>query len=725
VFFDDSSGFPAYQAYRGYRPYNYYNPTYNQAKTNNHYYSTAEHIRQSATSSASTPSVTPVEEPAISTQPPLKPNPEGKARDAHQMNTDTRYDSQSYHDSYYTYPNYFQHKQNYYSYTGMHIYPVRSSYLAPTTDSPPSTPKSEVHSTIHVTISYEGATSSSTHNNRSVSTSTSTYQRSEPVISKFDQLVKGSVGVVKADEELITSLVPEQTQSGDDNTVTPDVLTTSWLAKTPDSPIKANDTVDIDSHQQLTSNVQVESISTRGSRDFNTALPVIPTTLSFLNNSDITVSTPPSPNPCFISPCGPLATCTPFLNSFLCSCIIGYQGDPPSTPCTLIDHCQNIPCGENTVCHNKLSGHLCQCLPGFFSSSHPSHSCQDVDECSSVPGLCGDNSICTNTVGSFMCTCEEGFSSQGGLCKDVNECETEQHMCVNNTYCNNTEGGYSCTCKEGFRRESDYSCKDIDECVEESDLCGTQSLCINTNGSYECRDTEEHSVCNLSENGLHCECAEGYEGNPPQTPCTRRLCQCGPNAECAKKEGLDKCICIKGFRGDPPAKPCQRVDECHDHSCGSNAKCSITNNGTACTCLSGFKGDGYTGCYLPTKCSSPLDCPKNTTCKLGTCRCKAGFSGGSQACVDKDECSMSDSICGDNASCINIVGGYLCACRKGYDRYPPLYNCTPVNNCKMVCGNNSTCTWIKENQNFGCSCDTGFVELISGGCVKQQIPFIE
>jgi len=442
-----------------------------------------------------------------------------------------------------------------------------------------------------------------------------------------------------------------------------------------------------------------------------------------------TVITPStlSPPPCPSTPCGPLATCTPWQGSFLCSCLPGYQGSPPSTPCTPVDHCAHRPCGDNTLCHNLLSGHLCQCLPGYFSSTPTVHTCQDVEECSSVPGLCGDSYTCTNTVGSYECVCGAGYSSHAGQCRDVDECSTSQHECGDHAHCTNTEGGYTCTCMEGFTKNGSL-CEDIDECGARPGVCGAESVCINTAGSYECHcstglasscsDTEEHhDVCEYTEDGVKCTCVDGYEGNPPHTPCTP-VCSCGPSTECVRREGLELCVCKEGYEGDPPAQPCLEVDQCQAQGCGPNADCVKKGSGFTCSCKPGFDGNGFSGCSLPTICSSPLDCLTNTTCKQGTCQCKAGFYPAPPLCLDRDECLDSPDICGENSICINIVGGYLCSCKDGYDRYPPLYGCSPVNPCRRVCGEHSACKWRREDTAFGCSCEEGFVELLSGGCVE-------
>ena len=70
------------------------------------------------------------------------------------------------------------------------------------------------------------------------------------------------------------------------------------------------------------------------------------------------------PNPCASSQCGPHANCSPFLETYMCSCTAGYTGAPPSIPCEPIDHCSQAvsPCGTTTVC-NSTQATFASALP--------------------------------------------------------------------------------------------------------------------------------------------------------------------------------------------------------------------------------------------------------------------------------------------------------------------------------------------------------------------------
>lgn len=78
-------------------------------------------------------------------------------------------------------------------------------------------------------------------------------------------------------------------------------------------------------------------------------------------------------------------------------------------------------------------------------------------------------------------------------------------------------------------------------------------------------------------------------------------------------------------------------------------------------------------------CNEGAICGENSVCvpalssEIGyECQCKHGFTlggirDGISYCVDINECaSLSDNICDANAECINVAGGYACACHPGF-----------------------------------------------------------
>lgn len=96
----------------------------------------------------------------------------------------------------------------------------------------------------------------------------------------------------------------------------------------------------------------------------------------------ITVAEPIAPaNPCIPSPCGPYSVCRDVNNHAVCSCIINYVGTPPacrpectvSSECSLDKACVNQKCvdpcrgacGQNARCQVTNHNPICSCNVGY------------------------------------------------------------------------------------------------------------------------------------------------------------------------------------------------------------------------------------------------------------------------------------------------------------------------------------------------------------------------
>ncbi|XP_078695678.1 uncharacterized protein LOC144924432 [Branchiostoma floridae x Branchiostoma belcheri] len=78
--------------------------------------------------------------------------------------------------------------------------------------------------------------------------------------------------------------------------------------------------------------------------------------------------------------------------------------------------------------------------------------------------------------------------------------------------------------------------------------------------------------------------------------------------------------------------------------------------------------------------------------------------GGSFA--DIDECAADSDGCGQ--ICTNVMGSYICSCRKGFALMPDSHSCGDINECATDSGG---CEQICTNflGGFNCSCEQGFV----------------
>lgn len=132
------------------------------------------------------------------------------------------------------------------------------------------------------------------------------------------------------------------------------------------------------------------------------------------------------------------------------------------------------------------------------------------------------------------------------------------------------------------------------------------------------------------------------------------LCEaapCGPGARCDNSRGSFKCLCPLGTVGDPykdgchspvecqidedcpPAAHCVQTngipkcqDNCEKVKCGPNAECGTSAHYGSCICHPGYQGDPNdlsVGCRpRAVACTSNQQCPSNTYCYNGACKCK-------------------------------------------------------------------------------------------------------
>jgi len=105
-------------------------------------------------------------------------------------------------------------------------------------------------------------------------------------------------------------------------------------------------------------------------------------------------------NECLSTPCQNGATCEDELDSYACSCAVGFTG----THCEMnIDECASSPCHSGHKCFDLINGYKCHCAPGFRGTN-----------CQIINGGFGS----WNTWSSCSRSCEGGTQSRTRQCNN-------------------------------------------------------------------------------------------------------------------------------------------------------------------------------------------------------------------------------------------------------------------------------------------------------------------
>jgi hypothetical protein len=154
----------------------------------------------------------------------------------------------------------------------------------------------------------------------------------------------------------------------------------------------------------------------------------------------VPTSPPVRRDPCQPNPCGPNSICRAINEQAICSCLPEYFGSPPNcrpecvvnSDCPLDKACRNLRCEDpcpgtcawNANCKVINHSPICSCKVGF--TGDPFSGCQAIppppperieerDPC--VPSPCGPNSICTTVNGRAQCSCKSTFIGPPPNCR--------------------------------------------------------------------------------------------------------------------------------------------------------------------------------------------------------------------------------------------------------------------------------------------------------------------
>ncbi|VDD83908.1 unnamed protein product [Mesocestoides corti] len=380
-----------------------------------------------------------------------------------------------------------------------------------------------------------------------------------------------------------------------------------------------------------------------------------------------------------------------------CICRPGYEGpycqheaDVCSTGHHECEHiCVSLPGGR----------HICRCYPGYSPDPQQPHRCvavgcdppckagqgvciPHINECRCFAGYggdrcelnvdrseekqeCGCSHICVGTPDSFHCECPPGMhlasNSTTSCVKDTRcnpPCWPGRGVCVD-TNC--------CKCYEGF---AGRYCEIVYNACKAFRPC--QQQCVNQgDGKYEC----------------HC-----WPGFVPALPNNATTCKhaCRPGVDCFNGHCVEgRCVCKQGFTG----KKCDEdIDECQGEGsihARCEHRCVNTPGSYECQCNLGYtlQPDGFSCQKNEAQNDCPSECLNNGVCGSG-CKCPDGFRG--------PLCEEVIDVCKEEAPCEQLCynkpnGGYLCACREGYELNLDGFSCDPSEVCDPPCSGSSKC----------------------------------
>lgn len=220
-------------------------------------------------------------------------------------------------------------------------------------------------------------------------------------------------------------------------------------------------------------------------------------------------------NPCQPSPCGPNSQCRELNEQAVCSCLPEYVGVPPSCrpECTSSSECPSELACVNQKCQDPcpgVCGHLAECK---VRNHVPLCSCQigytgdPFTRCYPLPRKSQSNS---------KSIISEGFASFNLAPPPIKMLEPLRDPCVPspcglNAQCRHVNGQASCSCLPQFLG-APPNCRP--ECSTNAE-CPLNMTCINMHCVDPCPGScAYNALCSVQNHIPSCYCPEGYIGDP-------------------------------------------------------------------------------------------------------------------------------------------------------------------------------------------------------------------
>lgn len=401
--------------------------------------------------------------------------------------------------------------------------------------------------------------------------------------------------------------------------------------------------------------------------------------------------------------CGINAECRGEGHRPICSCVVGFVGDP-SVECKIVEQPE---CRTDTDCPIK---HICEyehCIIGCRTDQNCALNEACINRlCQNPCGqfrACGRNAICKPVNHEAKCACPHNFKGNPNVVcslEEFKECYVDRD-CSIGLMCENHR------CIEGCRH--DNNCPQDQACI--SGRCQNPCLLPSSCGTNaDCYPWQHRPVCS---------CPPNYRGDPlisctlvPSDYCEHDL-ECPVRKICEHNKCIDGCrthySC--GFEESCVNKACE--NPCNIAGvCGQNALCKPLNHDRECICLPGHEGDPRVQCTkldIQEVCFHDKDCTHGYYCEHT--RCIAGCRTNEncpydQMChqhVCRNPCEFS-AACGRQAMCTPINHHAHCSCPPGYTGDNPQVACELIS--EPGCRRDSDCAvgqiCSKSECIFGC-----------------------